>query len=199
MLSKEQAAKLLNRSLTSAETENFSLYLKIATQRLEELLCMDFSSDDGERTYETRSGYRAVYIDPFTAVNSITIDGNEVDADDYTLKQNDRLNASWYNIVEFDTARSGQKIVVDADWGFGSCPYDLQLLLAKLFAQGSVEQTQDNQVKSKKIEDFTVTYKDSATFDEFILSNKGTIDKYSHCNQGFIRQGSVFGWNYERI
>lgn len=190
MLTKEQAVKLLNRSLTESETSNFKLYLEIAVQRLEELLCMDLSSDAGARTYETRKNYRTVYVDPFTEVTSITLDGDEVDADDYTIKQNDKLNASWYNIIEFDRARSGGKIVVDADWGFGKCPSDLQLLLARLFAQYSLEQTQESNVKSKKIEDFTVTYKDSASsFDDLVSNNRAVIDKYGLCNQGYIRHG----------
>lgn len=189
MLKKEEAVKFLNRPLTTAEDANYSLYLKIAKQRLSEMLCMKLSTEAEERTYETRINYQTVYIDPFTAITSITIDGEAVDEDDYTVKQNDSYNASWYNIIEFDRPRRGEKIVVDADWGFGNCPTDLQLLLAKIFAQGSVEQTAENNVKSKKIEDFTVTYKDSATFDDLILSNKGVIDKYSMCNQGYIRHG----------
>lgn len=191
MLKPETVSKLLNRSLTSAETENFKLYLKIAMQRLEELLCMDLCGDQDERTYETRYGYRTVYIDPFTEVTSIKIDGETVSADKYTVKQNDKYNGSWFNVIEFDTKRRGENITVDAAWGFGSCPADLQVLLARLFAQGSTEQKSDNQVKSKKIEDFSVTFKDGATYDEFVLANAAIIDKYSHCNVGAIRNGSV--------
>lgn len=191
MLKQEQMVKLLGRSLTTTETANYDLYLKIATQRLEELLCVTLCGDDSERTFTTRTGYRTVYVDPFKDIESITIDGDEVDADDYVAKQNDRFNGRWYNIVEFDTKRRGENIVVDADWGFGTCPADLQVFLAKLFAQGSVEQTSDSQVKSKKIEDFTVTYKDGATFDEFVLANSAIIEKYSQCNQGQVRHGSV--------
>lgn len=193
MLTQEQLSKLLNRPLTTAETTNFSLYLKIATSRLEELLCMSICADDGERTYGTRLGYRTVYVDPFTDVNTVSIDGNETD--DYTVKQNDKFNGSWYNIIEFDRKQSGENIVVDAEWGFDPCPVDLQLLLARLFAQGSVEQTSDSLVKTKKIEDFSVTFKDGATYDEFVLSNSATIDKYSQCNQGQILHGSV-SWGY---
>lgn len=196
MLKPDRMSKLLNRALTSAETANYDLYLKIATQRLEELLCVTLCRDDSERTFGTRSGYRTVYVDPFSSVDSVTIDGDEVDADDYTVKQNDKFNGSWYNIIEFDTKRSGENIVVDADWGFTTCPVDLELVLAKLFAQGSVEQTSDNQVKSKKIEDFTVTYKDGATFDEFVLANSAVIEKYSQCNQGQIRNGRVSTFRY---
>lgn len=189
MLTQEQVSKLLGRSLTTLETDNFTLYLKIATQKLEELLCMTLCGDSDERTYETRDGYRTLYVDPFTDVNSITIDGNETE--DYTIKQNDKFNGSWYNVIEFDRKQTGKNVVVDADWGFDSLPSDLQLLLAKLFAQGSVEQTSDSQVKSKKIEDFTVTYKDGATYDEFVLSNASVIDKYAQCSQGYIRHGEV--------
>lgn len=195
MLTKAQLAALLNRSLSSAEDTNFDLYLKIATSRLEALLCMQVCSDGGERTYESRYGYRTVYVDPLTDVTTITIDGEEVSEDDYTLKQNDSLNGSWYNAIEFDTKRTGENIVVDADWGFDSLPVDLQLLLARLFAQGSVEQVSDGQVKSKSIEDFSVTFKDSATYDEFVTSNSSVINKYNLCNQGVIRHGFIWGYD----
>jgi len=65
------------------------------------------------------------------------------------------------------------------------------MLRAKLFGYISIEQTADNQVKSKKIEDFTVTYKDSTTYDEFINANQSTINKYSQCNIGQIDNGRV--------
>lgn len=195
MLSKDQLSKLLNRSLTDAEDSNFELYLKIATERLEQLLCMSICKEAGERTYITRYGYRTVYIDPFIEIETITIDGEEVE--DYVVKQNNRFNGSWYNIIEFDDKRTGENIVVEADWGFNSCPVDLQLILAQLFNQGSLEQTADTTVQSKKIEDFTVTYKDNATFDELILTNRGVIDKYSQCDQGAIRHGTV--WSYDDL
>lgn len=197
MLTKDQIAKLLNRSLTTAEDTYFSLYLEIATQRLEELLCMSLSTTTGNRTYESRYGYRTVYVDPLTTVTTVTVDGNTVSASDYVLKQNDKFSGSWYNIIEFDRKQSGKLVVVDATWGFGTVPADLQLLLAKLFAQGSTEQTTDNLVKSKKIEDFTVTFKDTPTYDEFVLANAAIIDKYSQCDQGYIRHGDTRSQYYD--
>lgn len=191
MLSKEQVAKLLNRSLTSSEDANFDTYLKIAVQRLEEMLCMTLCGDAAERTYQTREGYRTLYVDPFTDVTTVTVDGKEVTA--FTKKQNDKFNGYWYNVIEFDSKQTGKNVVVDADWGFDKLPVDLQLLLARLFGQGSVEHTSDGQVKEKKIEDFSVTYKDGATFDEFVLANSSIIDKYSQCNVGTIRSGAVCG------
>lgn len=200
MITEAEMAILLNRSLTDAESDNFDLYLNIATERLEQLLCLNLDTTSGERTFGTRLDYRTVYIDPFTEITSVEIDGNVVDEADYTVKQNDKFNGSWYNIIEFDRRQTGENIVVDAEWGFevtegdpdvSLAPNDLKLLLAKLFAQGSVEQTSDSNIKSKKIEDFTVTFKDGATYDEFVLSNSATIEKYSQCNQSAIRHGAV--------
>lgn len=194
MIDKADMPIYLGRSLSTLEDTNYTLYLKIATQRLEDLLCVSLETTSGERTFITRENYRTVYIDPYSVLTTVKIDGNEVDADDYVKKQNDRFNGSWYNIVEFDNKQSkSQKIVVNATWGFGETPPDdLLTLLAKTFAQGTIEQTSDNSVKSKKIEDFSVTYKDSATFDEFISVNQAVIDKYSQCNQGEIRHGRVY-------
>lgn len=192
MLKEADMVKLLGRSLTATESANYDLYLKIATERLEDLLCMTICGDDSERTFATRLGYRTVYIDPFTSIDSVTIDGEVAEEDTYTIKQNDKFNGSWYNIIEFTTKRSGEDIVVDADWGFDKfCPAGILNLLAQLFNLGSVEQLTDNTVKSKKIEDFSVTYKDTPTFDSLVLANSAVIDKYSQCNQGVIRHGRV--------
>jgi hypothetical protein len=114
---------LLGRSLTTTEDTNYTTYLKIATQRLEELLCMNLTIGDGERTYDSRIGYKTLHVDPFTEILSMSIDGNDVDADDYVIQQNDNLNASWYNTIVFDTAQTGELVTIDADWGFGANCY----------------------------------------------------------------------------
>jgi hypothetical protein len=189
LISKDKMAKLLNRSLTQAETDNFDLYLDIATERLEELLCMQICGDDAPRTFATRCGYRTLFVDPFQDITTVTVDDEDVT--EYVKKQNDKYSASWYNSIEFETEMTGKLVEIDATWGFPNIPADLQLLLAKLFAFGSVDQQFDSQVKSKKIEDFTVTFKDSATYDEFISSNQSIIDKYSLCNVGRIDSGRI--------
>lgn len=196
MLDKEQMAALLGRSLTTTEDANFEQYLNIATEHLEQLLCCEIAkvaedAEPSERTFGTRDGYRTVWVDPFSTLTSVTIDGEVVDTNAYTKKQNDSLNGSWYNIIEFSRRRCGENIVVNAVWGFATVPADLQMLLAQLFNQVSVDQKTDGQVKSKKIEDFSVTYKDSVTLQDVLASNAATVQKYSQCNQGAIRHGRV--------
>lgn len=188
-MTQEQVAKLLNRTLTSAEVTNFDMYLKIAIERLEQLVCFRLCDNGGSRTYDSRYGYSSLYVDPFSSVTSVTVDG--VATTEYTIKQNDNYNGDWYNILEFDDKLHGETVIVDAVWGFECIPYDLQFLIAKLFGQIAVEQKADNEVKSKKIEDFTVTYKDSTTYDEFVSANQMTINKYSQCNIPQIRNGRV--------
>jgi len=188
-MTQEQVAKLLNRTLTSSEVNNFDLYINIAIERLEQLVCFSLCDNGGTRTYDSRYGYRSLYIDPFSSVVSVEVDG--VATTDYIIKQNNDYNGSWYNIIEFTDKLLGGTVVVDAVWGFDCIPYDLQLLIAKLFNQIAVEQKSDSQVKSKKIEDFSVTYKDSTTFDEFVSANEMTINKYSQCNLSQLRNGRV--------
>lgn len=191
MIEQADMAKLLGRSLTATETDNYELYLNIATDRLEQLLCISLLYADEERTFESRLDYRTVYVDPFHEITSVSIDGETVDEDDYVIKQNNRFSGDWYNIIEFAKKRRGENIVVDANWGFATVPYDLQSLLAKLFAQVGVEQKSDNSVKSKKIEDFTVTYKDGDTYSELVADNQATISKYAQCEKA-IRHGAVY-------
>lgn len=196
MLDKEQMAALLGRSLTTVEDTNFDKYLDIATEHLEELLCCEIAkvaedAEPSERTFGTRDGYRTVWVDPFSSLTSVKINGEVVDTNAYAKKQNDNLNGSWFNIIEFSRRRCGENITVEAVWGFATVPADLEMLLAQLFNQVSVDQKSDGQVKSKKIEDFSVTYKDSATLQDVLSGNAATIQKYSQCNQGAIRHGRV--------
>lgn len=196
MLTKEQMAALLGRSLTTVEDTNFDKYFDIATEHLEELLCCEIAktaedAEPSERTFGTRDGYRTVWVDPFSSLTSVKINGDVVDTNAYTKKQNDSFNGSWFNIIEFSRRRYGENITVEAVWGFATLPADLEMLLAQLFNQVSVDQKTDGQVKSKKIEDFSVTYKDSVTLQEVLSGNAATIQKYSQCNQGVIRHGRV--------
>ncbi len=194
MLTKDQVSKLLNRPLTTAENTNFSTYLKIATERLEELLCFDLCINTPTRTYLVREGYRTVFTDVFNGSVTITIDGETVDTADYTVRQFDNLNGSWFNSIVFKKhlPREVEEIVVEAAWGFNGLPVDLQLLLAKLFALNTQSQTADDRVKSKKIEDFTVSYNDQTTYDQFVMSNADVIRKYSICSMGDIQHGRVY-------
>lgn len=44
IITKQQVSALLGRSLTTVEDTNFNLYLKIAVERLEDLLCLTLTS-----------------------------------------------------------------------------------------------------------------------------------------------------------
>lgn len=187
MLTKEQISKLLNRSLTLAETNNFSLYIKIATEQLASLICMDLTSDSGTRAYSVRSGYRTIFTSPFTGTPTVTVDGSS--AGEYSVRQFDNLNGTWYNSIVFKKHldRTAEQVEVTADWGFDCLPVDLQSLLAELF--DDVTNHIDMRVKSKQIEDFSVTYNDMSNFDAIKTKHSTVISKYSVCN-GLVRHGA---------
>jgi len=189
MLEQDDVSKLLNRTLTTAEVDSFDVYLQIATERLEQILGISLCDDGGSRIYPCRYGYSSLYIDPCTSVTTVEVDG--VAVTDYVLRQNDRYNGEWYNVIEFTNKMTGSLVDVTASWGFSELPQDLALFLAQAFNQVSVEQTADNQVKSKSIEGFNVTYTDRKTFDEFIDANQVTISKYSQRNTGVVRHGYI--------
>lgn len=191
MLTQAETVKLLNRSLSTSEVTNFKTYLKIAKLRLEDLLCMNLYEDSEIRSFETREGYRTIFTDPFTGTPVVRVDGVLKTADEYSVRQFDNLNGEWFNSIVFKKhlLREAEVVSVEADWGFDTCaPADLKLLLAKLFDFNS--QVDSGNIKSKKIEDYSVTYTDDSAFDGFIKSNQAIIDKYSICTNT-IRQGDV--------
>lgn len=127
IITKQQVSALLGRSLTTVEDTNFNLYLKIAVERLEDLLCITLTSP---------------------------------------------------------------------------LPEGLQLLLARCFATIGLEQLQtaSNGVKSKKVEDFDITYADNAMepMEAFVKQNENALEQYSEC-QASIRQGKVCDGNRIRL
>jgi hypothetical protein len=192
MLKADEVSKYLGRSLTSTESANFDLYLKIATEKVEQLLCFELCAKAGERTYDSRAGYQTLFVDPFASVYKVTYNGSELSGDDYAIKQNDKYSGSWYNSLVFDNKLDGGAVTVGAMWGFKTLPKDLASFLAQMFNQHSASQTPDGNVKSKSLEDFSITYKDTPSYDEFLNENSAVIGRYSLCGVGEIQHGDTY-------
>lgn len=200
MINQQDVAKLLGRPLSSKETASFEEYIDIAKEDLEELLGIKIEKseeDPSERTFDQRDGYRSLYVDPFTSITSIEIgDEDPLTGDDYHVAQNDLRNAPWYNTIVFKErmCSSDDLVTVNATWGFGqSLPKDLQLLLARMFmVVANVDTSGKDKVRSKSIEDFSVTYDlGKTTLDRFYEENRRIIRKYRQLPVGDIAHGCV--------
>jgi hypothetical protein len=185
MIDKEQVAALLGRPLTPQEDTSFDVYIAIAEAQLQSLLCMDITSASDTRIFRSREGYSTLFIDPVTDITSVTIDG--VAVTDYTMKQNDSYQADWFNVLEFDRQLGDEKVTIEASWGFTELPDELAYLLAQLFKVTS--STKDSQVRSKSIEDFSVTYTDTTVYDQMLLDNQSIIYKYAQCDGAILHGG----------
>lgn len=195
MLTEQELTTLLNRPLTSIEVTNLELYLEITLERIAQLLCINFTKETATRTYDVRIGYRTVNTDVFTGTPVVSVNGVVQDAATYSVRQFDNQNGTWFNSIVFKRhlPRTADSITVLADWGFDTLPADLRMFVASMFAQVSAtDSSASPAVKSKKIEDFTVTFADAPAYDTFILSNAPVIRKYSMCSLGEIRHGSVY-------
>lgn len=176
---------LLGRDLSSAETQNFKLYLDLATERIENLLCMSLAlagddPDAEERIYSARPGYRTLYVDPFTAITTIVVDGDTVSADDYTLED---------NRVVFEEPMGTSSVTITGTWGYSELPASIKLLLARMFELTS--KPRRGGVRAKSIEDFSVTYADISAFEEFVADNRAIIEQYRLCDPDSIH-GEVY-------
>jgi len=203
MIDAEQLAKLLGRPLTSVEVANVELYLDIAYERLELMICSTVDSIAEERTYDGRDGYSTVFTDIFVEVSSVVVDGKTLDPSDYSIRQWNKRNAAWYNSIVLKNKLCGNaEVVIDATWGFAedTMPGDLQSLVAQLFALVSSMNKGNGNVKSKKVEDFSVSFNDNSVYNQFVIDNAATIRRYSLCNIGKVRNGKVRSdfWRLER-
>lgn len=189
-----KVAALLGRSLTSNETTNFKLYLKIANQSLESMVCTSLCDQSDPKIYDVREGYRTLFTDIFTDIDEVKIDGELVDPSKYSVRQWDKRNADWYNSVVF-TTRFGEcdrEVSVSASWGFSSMPADLQLVIAGLFDLITKKNKIDSSIQSKQVEDFKITLRSDVDLDaEFQTKYGDTLAKYSQCDIPNVQHGRV--------
>ena len=201
-MEKQDVEKLLGRSLSEKELQGFEEYLDIAHDELEELLNFQFEFPDSTeseepasvRTFEPNNGFRSLYVDPFIGTPVVMIDEDIVDIDDYHLLQNDRRNSAWFNTIVFDhTMHCRKPIEVTATWGFGhTLPNDFQLLIARTFVLvASAAVSGKDRVRSKSIEDFSVTYDTKYGVKEQFLSDNARIIAKYRLPKGDISHGCI--------
>ena len=82
-----------------------------------------------------------------------------------------------------------------ASWGFQCPPSDIGQVYAQLFAAASKPFKVQGDVKSKKVEDFTITFGDRTDTQMIISANQTIINKYSLCGIGNLQSGAVCGLN----
>lgn len=182
---------LLGRPLTPVEATNFDLYIDIAKSTVADLLCMNLDSATEARTFDIRDGYKTVFTDIFTNVTNVEVDGTVLDTTEYSLRQWDKRTGTWFNSIVFTDSQTGE-VSITADWGFDCFPVDLKMLIAKAFAQISTKNTSNSLVSSKQVEDFRISFRTDVSLEDlFIQDNLATINKYSLCHLGNMRQGSL--------
>jgi hypothetical protein len=73
-MTRAKLESLLGRSLTPNEVTNLTLYLDIATDSLEDMLCMSLTTETSTREFEAREGYSTLFTGAFTDVSEVTVD-----------------------------------------------------------------------------------------------------------------------------
>lgn len=181
----------LGRPLTTIEATNRKLYLKIAREQLEGLICTSLCDDDDPKVYDARDGYHTVFTDIFTELEEVKVNGEVVEPEKYSPRQWDKRSASWYNSIVFDTKPCGE-VEVSASWGFSSTPSDLQSVLAGLFDLVTKKNKSDATISSKQVEDFRISFNADVDLDQAFRDKYAkTLSKYSICDMSYVRNGKV--------
>jgi len=198
-MDEEQVSALLGRPLTSIEEDNFDSYIEIALLNLEDLLCTSVDEVSETRVFDLREGYSTAFVDIFWNVTEVKIDGDTQDPSEYSVRQWDKRNGSWYNSLVFENRFTTQKeIEVTADWGFepqsnaSSLPLDLQSVVAGLFAQITKKNKFDPTITQKQVEDFRIHFQADTDLDaDFYKLYGKTVSKYSLCNIPNLQHGKT--------
>ena len=78
-------------------------------------------------------------------------------------------------------------------------PCDLAQVLAGFFAAVASSQLEPNNIESKRVEDFQVTYRDDqdSSIEAVVKRNLATIAKYSACEQAILHGRTIFNGDEE--
>lgn len=193
-----QLESRLGRPLTPVEVTNRELYLDIAKESLESMLCISLEEVSETRYFEAREGMRTVFTGIFNNLEEVKVNGELLAEDKYSARQWDRRNADWYNSIVLKETHGHHDIEITADWGFDCLPKDFELLISRYFTLISKQNNFDREINSKSVEDFTISYNHSGITlpdtlaESFAKDNASLISKYSQCSTGQILNGKVY-------
>ena len=191
-MTQSEMAAMLGRPLTLSEVTNFTTYLEIARQLLEDVICFDTCSESEVRSFKARDGYSTLFTGAFSYASEVLVNGTVVT--DYAPQLWDKLNSKWYNSLVFSRKlKRGDVVAVTAQWGFSKLPADLKQLMSKYFSLASSGVKNEQNIQSKKVEDFSITYAnvDQTKAEQIADANSSTISKYSICSVGNLRNGAT--------
>lgn len=193
MLDKSTIEKLLGRTLTSHEDSYKEQYINRTSATLENLLCWSpvMGGELEDAVYRSRNGYRTLWVDPFTEISTVKVDG--VTVTDYTPAFNGKYTFPFFNSLEFDKVLTGQKVEVSATFGLEELPADLGELISEIFKMHSrvSANTLAGNVTEKRIEDFSVKYGTQTEYEALKGAHSAVIAKYSICGVGEVQHGEV--------
>ena len=158
-------------------------YSKNTIRRAEQILGYGITDGTGTRTFTVIDGI--IYTDIFEGVP--VIDG----LDDYRVTFNGHANPDYSNQIHIN-CRDGQQVEVTADWGSCSILDEIDELLSWLEANGGMSAVETSNVQSKKIEDFTVSYK--STEEAQASRDASILAVWSY----YIRQPLIIGISSEK-
>lgn len=185
--------KWLGRPLTTTESTNFASNLNIAKSYLEQLLCTTLDCGTySAMVYDARDGFRTVFTDYFTGDPVVTINGATVT--DCSARFFDNRNTAIKNSIVFDSVLDAEEVSIEALWGLKPLPDDLGSVLAQLFATAGKPYKATGDVKSKRVEDFAITFGDRTDVQTIADNNSAIINKYALCGVINMTSGEVCRW-----
>lgn len=194
-MDKETIVKLLGRPLTSYEDSNFTQIVEHTISTLSNTLCWQLKDGQSDKTYYARANYRTLWISLYTLVDEVKVDGRVVADTDYKLALNADVNSSIFNSVIFKYPLGDSMVEIKGSFDISKITTDVADLgslvadLFKFYARNMSSEASAN-IKSKHVEDFTITFSDDSELQALFNNNYATIKRYSACEGNVVQSGS---------
>jgi hypothetical protein len=203
-ISQSEIEALLCRTLTSCEAAAFDLYLENSKEILESVLCGTLENTDCEVRYYDFEQDDFIQTDVFTELCSLSIEDCELDEAilldcQVRAQLNDQYNSKFYNNIDICEKNSCgcpkdicvcnstcKRWKVEAKWGYGEDKF-LRNLLVLLIKEEVLNSDCNENVKSKSIEGYSVTFKSDTEKVKILDKYAKQLDKYNVCRASRIR------------
>jgi len=124
-----------------------------------------------EKTYNGNGGLN-LFIDECLGIDELTIDDTVIDVDDYIVyptNESPKVRIKLKNDAGLYFTEDEQNVIVEAKWGYSEiCPPDIGFA-TMVFVVGIINFSgeMEGEIKSEKIGDYTVTFKDQTSLQDF--------------------------------
>lgn len=168
--SQEKIEAILKRSLTEQEEEIIDDLVNATSAFIRRFTGRNWDCDEESTRYYDGTKSYELFVDDFTDIEEVKIDGEVQDLDDLIFYP---LNTPYHNSIYHKGAKWAKghaNIEITANWSSGELPYDVALVASNVVVSYLRKASIDGNLKKESIEGYSYELRSASEIDGDIQS-----------------------------